>query len=256
MKKDYNKATTSDIPMDDSFTPEIKETKPKTTSSTTTKAKINAIGKKAKTQIAKKAVSTKEKTKGLRTKLNSSSVEMSDLEKLNEDNIRTYSYRSRRNKVIIALLSVVLAITIAVVSIFAIVGRLKTNCNMILHGNVNASYIIDDMEIDEFRTPSSLQGNRILKINIEINIRSGGTYNVKFIPLCYQKGVLMGNTLIYEPNYALFEEGGDGYYYSKSPISGNQVISLCGGIILDYYYETSLNADNFKLDFHTYFEKV
>ena len=28
------------------------------------------------------------------------------------------------------------------------------------------------------------------------------------------------------------------------------------GVILDYYYKDSLNADNFKLNFHTYFEKV
>ena len=66
----------------------------------------------------------------------------------------------------------------------------------------------------------------------------------------------MKNTLVYEQNVQLFYEGGDGYYYSSAPIKGNQTIYLCGGIILDYEYEDSLNVYNFKLDFHVYFEKV
>ena len=59
----------------------------------------------------------------------------------------------------------------------------------------------------------------------------------------------MENTLIYEPNFELFYEGGDGYYYSKNPIEGNQTIYICGGVILDSEYESSLNVDNFRMEY-------
>lgn len=269
MKKDYNRVTTSDMPLDSSFSPEIQD---QTKKPATSKAKINAIGKSTqnktkKTQVkklpAKKPPTTrpnqdvdKEEDKKLKTKLNASSVEMADLEKLNEENIKTYSYRTRRNRVYIILLSILLVVTVIVVSVFAIIGRLKANCNMILHGRVNAAYIVDGKTLDEFRTPSSLQGNSILRLDIKIKINSSGLYNVRFMPETYKKGVKMKNTLIYKPNYELFEEGKNGVYYSIEPIQGDQIISLCEGVILDYYYKDSLNADNFKLNFHTYFEKV
>ena len=66
----------------------------------------------------------------------------------------------------------------------------------------------------------------------------------------------MKNVLIYEPNHDLFVEMLDGSYVTREPINGNQTITLCGGIILDYDYKDTLNVDNFRLFFHTYFEEV
>lgn len=284
MKKDYNRDVMSDMPVEASFTP---STQAKTTK-TTTKPKISAIGTQKRTTTSKststsksnasktstlkssssKSLAGKEstaktdkeqqevKSKKLRTKLTNSDSEISDLEKLNEENIKSYRFKSKRNKVLIAVLSVLLAITIVSIVTYLTISRLKTNCNFYAHGDASVVFVIDGTEMDEFRTPSNLQGNRILKLDIKVKIESSGYYNVKFIPKCYQKGVLMNNTLIYEQNFDLFYEGGDGYYYSINPISGDQTIRLCQGVILDYEYEHTLNVDNFRMDFDVYFEKV
>ena len=262
MKKDYNRDVMSDMPVDSSFTSPIKTTK---TTSKTTKPKINAIGtQKRTTKTGAKTTSIKPKTqsktsgstKNLRTKLTNSTTELTDLEKLNEENIKTYRFKSKRNKVVIALLSVLLVISIASIITYVLITKLKTNCNMHIHGDVNAVFIVNDMQLDEFRSPANLQGNRIFEFKTEIKIKNDDYYQIKFTPKTYQKGVLMSNTLIYELNTDLFYEGGDGFYYSIDKIRGNQTILLCHGVILDYDYEHSLNVDNFKLDFHVYFEKV
>lgn len=253
MKKDYNRMTTSDMPMEQSFTPPVEEVKQKKE----TKPKINAIGKNTTAKV-KQNVKAKSSTqeKKLRTKLINSDVEISDLEKLNEENIKSYRFKSKRNKVVIVLLSVLLAIAIASIATYLAITRLETNCNMILHGSVDAQFIVDGQEMSSFRAPSNLQGNRVLALDIQIRIEEAGNFSIRFAPKCYQKGVLMQNTLIYDFNTDLFYEGGDGYYYSKMQIVGNQTIQLCKGIILDYEYEDSLNVDNFRFEFHTYIDKI
>ena len=256
MKKDYNRDVVSDMPIEASFTSSV-ETK---TEKKTTKPKINAIGGQKKSTNATKLKNAKNgessSAKKLRTKLTNSDTQITDLEKLNEENIKSYRFKNKRNKVVIAILSVLLAISIISIITFTIITKLKENCNFFVRGDADASFIINGEEIDEFRSPSNLQGNRIFKFDVEVKIESGGYYYVKFIPKCYQKGVLMRNVLVYEQNVDLFYEGGDGFYYSREPIEGDQTIALCGGIILDYDYEDSLTVDNFKLDFYVYFEKV
>lgn len=269
MKKDYNRDVVSDMPVDASFTPPAEVKTQKRT--TTTKTKINAIGTQKRTTTKTVTTTTKKasssaKSKNdnagtaseakLRTKLKSASAEISDLEKLNESNIKAYRFKSKRNKVVIALLSVVLAITIITVATIVIIAKLKANCNFYIHGDANAVVYVDGQQLNEFRSPSNLQGNRIFKMDIELSIKSSGQYNITFVPKCYQKNVLMENTLIYEHNTELFKENADGSYSSIQPISGKQTIYLCGGVILDYYYQNTLNVDNFKLDFHIYIEEV
>ena len=56
MKKDYNRATMSDMPMDDSLNPLV--VKNSQSSKTTSKPKINAIGKKATTATTKRKTTT------------------------------------------------------------------------------------------------------------------------------------------------------------------------------------------------------
>jgi len=266
MKKDYNRDVVSDMPVDTSFTsPTIK----RTTTKSTSKPKINAIGTQKRTttktstankntskSTASKVKESSANKKSIRTTLINSSTELDDLEKLNEESFKTFRYKSKRNKVIIALLSVLLVISIATIVTLFVVSKLKTNCNFYIHGDVDAQFIINGKEMKEFRAPSNLQGNRVFNFDVELRIHSGGSYKIKIIAKCYQKGVLMSNTLIYKHNLDLFYDGGDGYCYSKDAINGNQTIFICEGVILDYVYEDTLNVDNFKLDFHVYLEKV
>ena len=71
MKKDYNRITTSDMPLDSSFTPQVEVVKEK---KTTTKPKINAIGKstanKTKTTGAQKTQTKTGQSKYSQTKSN------------------------------------------------------------------------------------------------------------------------------------------------------------------------------------------
>lgn len=282
MKKDYNRDVVSDMPIEASFTSSVS----KSTQNKTTKPKINAIGSQKKTsssasktsktsngtsKTSKTSSTSASKTskttktsaqdenvasKKLRTKLTNSENDITDLEKLNEENLKTFRFKNKREKVIIAVLSVLLIVAIVTIVSISLITRLKENCNFRIYGDVNAEFVINGEEMDEFRSPSNLQGNRIFEFDVDVKIKSGGYYYIKFIPLCYQKGVLMKNTLVYEQNINLFYEGGDGYYYSLSPIEGGQTIRLCSGVILDYDYEETLNVDNFKMDFCVYFEKV
>ena len=271
MKKDYNRLTTSDMPLDSSFTPTVEVSKPKTSA----KPKINAIGKsttnKAKSASTKTSASktaskttkttTKSGTKSaseseqkVKTKLAKSNEEINDLEKLNEENIKSYRYKSKRSKVVIVLLAVFLAIAIAIIGVYIGIIKLDANCYLNASG-AEAVFIVDGEEMSKFRTPSNLQGNRTLKVDIKLKIEEGGEFKIKFILNGYQNKSPIENTLAYLHG-DLFYDGGDGYYYSKGTISGNQTIQLCEGIILDYYYENTLNANNFKLDFDVYLEKI
>jgi len=269
MKKEYNRMTTTDMPLDSSFTPTVEVVKDKKPA--VQKPKINAIGKNTanKAKAGSKTTKTTSKSstnsssskdveskdKKLRTKLTKSDVELTDLEKLNDENIKQFRFKSKRNKVVIVLLSIMLAISITAISVYFAITKLETNCNMIAHGAA-ATFIVDNQEMDKFRAPANLQGNRVLILDIDIRIEEAGEFAIYFTPKAYQKGVEMDNVLIYEHNTDLFYDGGDGCYYSKNKIEGNQTISLCNGIILDNAYENTLNVDNFRLDFHVYFERV
>ena len=258
MKKEYNRNVTSDMPMDASFNPSVEKPKLKTAA----KPKINAIGKKATSATSKKPA-TKPKTntveaksaKTEKVKNGTAAKKLSDLEKLNDESLKTYRYKSRRNRIVIILLSVMLALTIATLSVFLVMSRLETNCYMIAHG-ASATFFVDGEEMDNFRAPANLQGNSILTFDAQVRLDSSGTYQVRFVILCYQNGEKLNNTLVYLPNYDMFYEDEDGYYCSNRTISGGQTVLLCKGAILDYEYRNSLNSDNFRLDLHVYFKEV
>ena len=251
MRNTYNRNTTSDMPMDASFNSSVEEFDEQ---KRLAKQKINAIGKKAKNKLKPNEIEEFYTYKLNREESRYESG-LQDLEKLNEENLQNYRFKHRRNKVIIILLSVFLVIAIAAVAVYLVFTKLQTNCNMYVYG-ANASYIVNDMEIDEFRAPAGVQGNRILKLDIKLKIKEKGDFNIKFIPKCYKKGVRLNNILIYDCNFDLFYEGGDGYWYSNDNIKGKQTITLCAGIILDGDYDGKLDVDNFRLDFYTYLEKV
>ena len=255
MRKDYNKMTTSDMPMDSSFTSLLEQYEQKNKSKSKSKQKINAIGKKAKNQIQQEEAKPEFIPKKSRHGVNRYAEGLQDLERINEDNLLNTKYKSRRNKVIIILLSVFLVLAITAVSVYMVFTKLQTNCNMYVSG-ARASYIINGMSIDEFRAPSALEGKRILKVEIKLKIKEFGKFKIKYTPKCYKNDEELDNVLIYGCNFDLFYEGGDDYWYSNEEIKGNQTILLCRGIILDDSYGGDLNVNNFRLDFYTFLEKV
>lgn len=232
------------MPVESVFNGEIKSFQ----ENKTKKSKIQAIGKKANQGQLKDVPLKKSKDEDW-------SKQFKDVRKNHEENFKMFHTKSKRNKVAIVILSILLVITLFAIGIYSFIASLEINCYMMVHG-AEAVCIVDGEEISKFRAPSNLQGNRVMELNIELRIDEPGRYKIKFIPECYQNGRLIDNTLIYNYNANLFYDGGDGYCYSKNEIQGRQTVSLCGGLILDYYYENTLNVNNFKLEFHVYLEKV
>ena len=250
MKKDYNRNTMADMPLDAG----VQESSVVQYRTKTSKPKINAIGKKANDQIKnrnKKSINNetnKSKQKNV--------IELSDdLERLNEENIKAYQVRSKRSKVAIVLLVIMLVLAVTILTVYLSITKLQINCKMNVTG-AEAVYIVDGNELSEFRAPSGLVGNATLELDIKLTIKESGYFNIRFKPECYQNGILMNNTVIYDANIQLFKETADGYYVSIQPIEGNQTIRLCGGVCLDEVYRNTLNVNNFKMDFNTYLEKI
>lgn len=237
-KKRYNRNTMSDMPMEKELSSSVK-----TFQDSKKKSKINVIGNKPTKRTNPKPEIDELEEIG----------QYGDAKRQNEEAIRNYHTKVKRNRVAIIILSVMLVLTVALLAIYIGAMSLETNCKMIIH-NANATYIIDGKETNRFRAPSNLQGNRILKMEIQLRIDDPGQYKIKFQPRCYIKNQLLDNTLVYIFNTELFRDGGDGYFYTKDDvyINGHEVVTLCEGIILDYQYESSLNVDNFRMEFHTY----
>jgi len=251
MKKDYNQFTTSDIPLDASFTPSsTKQTvkKPATTS------KINAIGAKAKQTTAKKSTTTKKPATESTTKR---VKDVEDLSKLNEESISSHSFRHKRNQVLIAILAVLLALSIAFIIVFATVTKVEHNSFIYIHGDVDATCLINGDELTEFKAPANIRGDCILNLNVDVNIKSTGNYHVKFIINCYAGDVPLNQVVVYEPNTTTngFTFKADGYYHSRDVITGGQIVSLCQGIALNEH-DTAVTDDNFKLEIHIYIERA
>ena len=251
MKNTYNRNTFIDTPMDAAVNSSFSDLEDQKLSS---KQKINAIGKKANSKLKPEMVEEFDEEVEIEEEKPFDDG-MDDLEKLNEETLQNFRYKHKRNRVIIILLSVFLAISIAAIAVYMVIVKLQTNCNMYVYG-ANASYIINGRYTDEFRAPAGIEGNRILKLDIKLKIREGGNFKVRFTPKCYKKGVRLDNILIFDCNFDLFYEGGDGYWYSYDTIKGRQTISLCAGVILDGEYDNNLTTDNFRLDFYTYLEEV
>lgn len=260
MKKVYNKFTTSDIPLDASL-----EVPPATASklkSTTKKPTINAIGSKAKAQVnsrgvGKKPTQTLVKKGSVRKKLSKYSSDLQDLEKLNEENIKTHSFRSKRNQVIVVLLSILLAIAITFIVVYMMISKVENNCFIYINGNAEAVCLVNNQEISEFRSPANIQGECILELNVDLKIKTAGNYKVKFSVSCYNGESLLKNVVVYEPNTTEsgFTYKTDGYYHTKSELAGDTTINLCKGVALNEI-GVGLYDDEFKLEIHIFIEKV
>ena len=257
MKKVYNKYSTSDVPLEASLDLSSGPT-PKASSSTTKKkATIQAVGSKAKTTKSTKTSQASKEKGTVRKKVAKDSIDLQELEKLNEESIQSHSFRSKRNQVIIIILSLLLAIAIAFIVIFVVINRKENNCFVNTYGSVEAVHLIDGEELTEFRCPANIMGECILEFNVDLKINESGNFKVKYTIKCYQNDRLLSNVVVYEPNTKEtgFTYKNDGFYHSKSTISGNSTIRLCQGVALNEF-DADLNDKNFKLEIHTYIERV
>ena len=245
MKKVYSDADKTDMPLDSQ-----KKVSAKTNSSTETKkAKISVISSKNSSNSKAKNSASKSSKSNLRSRLKSDSVDMMDLEKLNEENIKSRGFRGRRNQFIIIILSVLLAISIAVIVVFMTMSKVENNCFLNVHGDASAAYIVDGKELNEFRAPATIQGFRVLKLDVDLKIESGGSYNIEFEVEVYQGSLLLDGIQLTGVNTSVFALAPDGVTYrSMVPVSGNQVIQLFTGIAINSEYEKTLNDSNFKME--------
>ena len=179
-----------------------------------------------------------------------------DYEQTNAYNTRLIRGKLRRNKVIISVLLILLLVSLATIIVAYVFLNLDKTCYVNVVGDVSADCIVDGHSITSFRVPSSIKGNRVLKLDIDLKINEPGDYNIKYKAVCFQDEDVLANTQIYQPNEELFQAVGNGYYGLIAPVEGGKVIDLCGGVIIDYHYEESLNVNNFSMQFEIIIEKV
>lgn len=256
MKKNYNQFTKSDMPLDNSLN--LPTGGPTSSSKQMVKKpKINAIGAKAtsKAEQTKTSASKSKTATSLRNKLSKSDVLTENLEKLNEESIQSHSFRSKRNQVVIILLSIMLALSIAFLVVYLVVTKVDKTCYVYTHGDAEVAILIDGEEISEFAPPANLTGNCIFNFNADLNIKSAGTYNIRLVIECYYNDELLNNIVIYEPNLDVLTYNNAGYYNSKTTVTGNQTISLCQGVAINELGK-DIEADGFTMEIHVYVERA
>lgn len=260
MRKEYNQFTKSDIPLDASLTSSSVTKAPE---KKTTKPKINAIGSSKKSSSSTiKSNNKKTIKKGeIRKKISQSSVDLDDLEKLNEENIKTHRYRAKRNQVYVVILSVLLVLAISVIAIYLVLTNVEENAFLYIHGDVEAVYCIDGNEMSKFSTPANIQGYSIFEVDIGVNVKSAGKYKIQFAVKCYLNNELMDNVLAYYLNSTDFKyDNLTDFYVGKNDkvfeFNGGESLNLCKGIIIDEQYKNLVTKENFKMEVHTYFERV
>ncbi len=209
-------------------------------------------------------LSVDDSSKDLEKKLKSKSVDSMDLEDVNEQNIKNYRVRNTRNKAIIVILTILLIIVVAVISILVSTIYYENNSFLYVHGSVDAVYIVEGEEMERFRTPTSIKGNRCLDIDIYVQVRQSGLYNVNFSIEVYAGEERLQNVIARNYDRRFIEssvtDGDNTYmiYRSENPInfSYDNSFRICDGILLDAQYEDVLNFENFHMEIHTYFERV
>ena len=275
MKKEFNKATMTDMPLDEvnvsrsSSTPKKStNTKPKITKiggdnkSTTKKNSFGTVKSTTKNTTTKTIITKTEiktPTKTSTSKLKDKSISNQDLERMNEEKIRSQSFRGTRNRVIIIALSVLLVISIVAIVLYSLTLESDANCFLYIDkdSGVKASYIVNNEEMSEFRTPGNFRGGAIFEVDIDLKISSSGQYKITYYFECYVDGRLMDNVLVYQPNYDLFyPDNSTNSYYTLYPVNGNQTISLSDGVVIDSAYSSYVDQYNFTLKLYTKIEKI
>ena len=266
MKKMYNQFTKSDMPLDNSLNlptggPTV------ATKTTTRKPRINAIGSKAvdsvkqgKTTQSKTTQSKTTQSKTGKTDLRKKLTKKDDvttesLEKLNEQNLQTHSFRGRRNQVLIVILSIMIAICVAVIVVYSVVTKVEKNCFVYTYGDADCSVAVNGENLTEFAAPANITGNCIFSFTVDLSINSPGSYNIKLVIEPYYNGVLLENFVIYEPNLSILTYNNEGYYNTKSPVEGNQTIRLCQGVALNEL-DKRVDASGYTMKINIYVERA
>lgn len=203
----------------------------------------------------KEQIETKKKQK-IEQRLKSSNISMDDLETINEQNLKQYRSRVTRNRALIITLVILLIAAITTFAILLSINKMVNNCQIYVHGNVDADVIVDGEKMDEFRTPIGVQGNRVYVIDTDIDINSTGEFDIYFTIDVYQAGVKLKNSFAYEYNHELFHDDGNGRYVSNHSIAGGQTIDLFNGVVLDDAYENTLTTENFSMKVNIYFTRA
>ncbi len=224
----------------------------KNATNTAKKSKINVISsdrnKSGKTPSKTKAELNRER---LRKRINKTPKENAvDLEILDQ-NIKTRSNRGIRNKTIIIVLSVLIAVVLIAIAVFASGGRSNGNCDFYVKGDGKAAYIVDGKEMNSFKLVRGISGNRIVEIDTELKITSLGNYDVIFWVEVYQNSTLLEGIDLLSWNASLFERRSDGKYYSRDILEGNEIYHLFNGVAIPKNYEQTLNDKNFSLKVYT-----
>lgn len=185
-------------------------------------------------------------------------LELEDLEAIHEQNLRNMRARSTRNKVAIIILSILLAIAIAVICSFLGVIYLENNVFLYVKG-ADAEFIVDGVQMDKFRAPNNIAGNSTLVIDTKLKIESAGTFNVEFEVFVYQNNNRIENTFIVETfsdEDHKFMQVGYCKFKSLATVSGGRTIDLFEGIVLDESYKDTLNANNIKIEIRANLTRV
>lgn len=281
MKKGFNKADVTDSPLDakasntSSSAPKKSSTKPKITKiggdkpkSTTTKstASKSSTSKTATSRSNASATSKTETSKKSTTdttkktsKLADKSVKNKELEKINEEQLNTRGYRGTRNKVIIISLVVLIVISIIGVILYSLTMKSDANCFLYLSkpNDVDAHYVVNNQNINEFRTPSALREGVVYDLDIELKISTPGQYNIKYYYECYVNGALTDCVLNYELDWDMFRrDDATNTYYTIQPVDGNATIKLTGGLAIQSDYVNRISTQNFRMRIFTIIEKV
>lgn len=249
MKKMYNEVTKSDMPLNASTPIRRLENLPPHMQNAN---RINVISKKTPPPAPRQE--TKDE---LRAKLNGGSIAaVNDLEKINEQNIKNYKFRERRNRVIIIILIILLLLSLSWIAVYTSILMTKSNCFLYASGDSNVTFLVDGEEKTKFRTPANIQGDRLYVFDLSMRLDNAGEYTVEFIVYMYINGKKLTTRTAYEPNLELFSRSSDGWYRSTSTIQGLEIFNLCQGVILDEEYLETLNTNSFKLEVYANIKKV
>ena len=242
MKKIYNQFTKSDIPLDGSLN-STTVSPIKNVKNSSSKPKIKAIGKVNLNRRSQNVENKKE------DEIKISNLSTTDLDKINEENLKSYSFRAKRNRIIIIILIILLLISVVTFSVYFSLLDLSSNCYVYVTGNSNVTCYIDGMKITKFRSPAGLKGNRILEFDTNIKFNEVGNYNVSYYVVCHQGLDEISNILILEENEHFALNTSSGNYEGQITIErSGQIVDILEGVVIDREYEKTLNVNNFKLE--------
>ena len=179
--------------------------------------------------------------------------ELEDLEKINEEGLKSQTGKGKRKQYIIVILSILLVATISFLTTFLILTHVDKNCDLNVYGNVKAEYLIEGKEKSQLRLPSNIRSNTILHLDLDMEIKSGGQYNVKYKISCYFNGEALRDFDVYEPNREFFQYI-DGFFVSIEPLSGE--FNLCKGVVINNEFGSVLNSSGFRMVVDTYIERA